>query len=194
MKNEKPEALIAEAAIATVISNKTGELMEEIYPGDKVVHKKDIDKKHQYLQEVDTNFNKGVGFVKLYDGMGKKIMNYLSGSEALIAIGISDYICYEDCMLRKGGHQNGELLDINSLSEEMDKPYDTLRKTINGLIKKGVIAYCKTGCRDNPKFETKAIIVNPYIYTRGIKINKTVISLFEHSQWNDTISKEEERN
>lgn len=65
----------------------------------------------------------------------------------------------------------------------MDMSYDALRKQLNSLVKKGVIGIHKTGCKDKPNALVKAITVNPYIYTKGNNVNKTILGLYEDSMW-----------
>ena len=59
------------------------------------------------------------------------------------------------------------------------------------LLKKGVLGRHTTGCKDDPTKKFKTITCNPFIFTRGNKINNTAISLFMDSRWNT--SKEEPR-
>ena len=61
--------------------------------------------------------------------------------------------------------------------------YDSFRKIISSLNKKGVIGIHKTGCKDKPHITTKAITVNPNIYLKGSDVNETILGLFEESKW-----------
>lgn len=169
--------------IAQVISTETGEIIEDLYEGDKIIHSKNEEKDEQNNKLI-YNFNEGVPFVKLYLGVNK-MRKYLTPGEFTIAISLADFVCYEDCIVREGGHHNGKILTISELAEEMEMNYEALRKILSSLKKKGVIAISETGCRDNPKILTKCIIVNPYIFTKGININKTLTGIFNNSNWND---------
>lgn len=161
--------------VAVVVSCETGEIINDIYEKDKIVPYKEEEKKY--------NFNSKENFVKLYLGVNK-LRKYLTQNEFTIAISLADFVCYDDCIIRRGGHHNGKILTIKELSEEMDIVYDTFRKTITSLVKKGVIGIHKTGCVDKPSVILKAITVNPFIYTKGNNVNKTILSLFKDSNWN----------
>ncbi len=98
---------------------------------------------------------------------------------------LSDYVCYDDCILRFKGNKNGRILDTHELSELMKIPYSTLRRNISSLMKKGILCISKVGNKYNPTEILEAIVVNPDIYLRGMDINKTVKGLFEKSGWNE---------
>ena len=66
--------------------------------------------------------------------------------------------------------------------EDIDEILDLYKN----LIKKGVIGIHKTGCKDNPDVMIKAITVNPYIFTKGNNVNKTILGLFEHTNWKNS--------
>lgn len=112
----------------------------------------------------------------------------LTATEFSFAMSFADFICYDDCILRKGGHNNGHILTIKELAEDMGVSYDNLRKVVASLVKKGVIGIHKTGSIDKPNIMIKAITVNPYIYCRGSKVNKTILGLFENSKWDEVIT------
>lgn len=164
--------------VAQVIDVETGEFLDDIYEKDKIVHYKE-----ESPEDKIYNFNKGESFVKLYLGVNE-LRKHLTPGEFTVALSLADFVCYDDCILRKGGHHNGKILTIKELADEMDVNYDALRKTITTLNKKGVIGIHKTGCKDKPNVLVKAITVNPYIYSRGNNVNKTILSLFEHTNWN----------
>ena len=168
--------------VADVIDCKTGEVLNEIYAGDRIFHPVE--------QDQIKNYNKDRAFVKLFDGIGKlrKIIN--NNGALLTCLSLADYVCYNDCVLRNQGLQNGRILDIHDLSELLDIPYNTLRKQIALLMKLGILAYAVTGNVNNGHHDTetilaKTIVVNPDVYMRGKNVNKTVIALFEKSGWKE---------
>lgn len=166
-----------------IVNKETGEVVDELKLGDKVIKKENQEKVKDYFDEFDVDFQKEKRFIKMFDGMND-IRKHLNGNEALVLLGLLDFICYDDCIIRKGGHGNGKKLTIKELSDEMEINYNTFRGIITSLCKKGVLGIHKTGNKDT-KILTKSIIVNPYILMRGNKINKTVLSLFEDTNWNN---------
>jgi hypothetical protein len=66
----------------------------------------------------------------------------------------------------------------------MGLTHEGVRKVIVSLISKGVLGEHKTGSIDNPKILNKCITVNPYIFMKGHSMNRTIIGLFENTEWN----------
>lgn len=165
--------------VAKVIDVETGEVLDELYSGDKIVHpqpKPDDD--------LVKGYNSDKRFVKLFEGVNE-LRQYLNNNgEFTTAISLADYICYEDCILRYRGMRKGRILDAKTLSELMDIPYKTLCRHINSLMKKGIIAITKVGNKDNPDELIEVYVANPNIYLRGCDVNKTALGLFEKSGWN----------
>jgi len=112
------------------------------------------------------------------------LRKYLNNSgEFCTAMSLADFVCYDDAILRTGGHKNGKKLGIEDLSELMDIPYGTLKRNIMNLNRKGVINYSREGSKKDG-YVGETIVVNPYIYLRGKHINSTALGLFERSNWN----------
>lgn len=159
----------------TIVSND-GEIIDYIYEGDRIKH---MDEKDP-LKEKYFDFNKDKNFVKLYSGMTELKKN-LTDREFAIAIALSDFVCYDDCCLREGGHGNGKILRQKDLAEKFEMNYNTLKEIMLSLRKKKILGTFITGAND------KTITVNPYIYTRGTNVNKTVITYFKNSKWKDIL-------
>ena len=51
--------------------------------------------------------------------------------------------------------------------------------------KKGVVGKHETGCVENPDIMVKCYTFNPFIISRGVKLNRTIIALFEKTGWKD---------
>ena len=155
------------------VDAETGEILSEIYEGDKIVHKKDEDETTIY------GFNKGHRFVKLYAGISKlrgKGKDKLSDKEFAVTVSLSDFVCYEDCCLRECGHSSGKILTQAELAEKLDMQYKNFNNTFRSLRKKMVLGTFHTGGEEY-------ITVNPWIFTRGTKVNATVAAYFENSVW-----------
>lgn len=165
-----------------IVNSETGVVVDNLKIGDKVVKQENVIARNDYLQTYDLDFQKDKKFVKVFNGMNE-IRKNLTGNEALILLGMLDFVSYDDGIIRQGGHGNGKILNTKELAEEMGVQYENLRKVITSLTKKGVIGIHKTGSRDNPDSLIKSIIVNPYIFMRGTKMNKTILGLFEQSKW-----------
>lgn len=175
---------IEEKEILATLVDADGVVIDYIYAGDKVVHKDEEKPTDKYYFD----FNRDKKFVKLYSGMSSLKRNLkLNDAQFAVMIELSDYVSYEDCILREGGHGNGKILTIGDLADKLEMKYDTLQKIMSVLVRKGILGIHKTGSIDNPNILTKAITVNPYVYTRGTKVNKTILGLFEKTGLQDIL-------
>lgn len=171
MKNKS----IEERKVLYKIVDDAGGIVNYIYEGDKITHQDDKSPDDKYF-----GFNKDKNFVKLYSGMSE-LKKRLSDREFAVALALSDFVCYDDCCLREGGHGNGSVLTMNDLADKLDMTYDNLKKILLSLRKKKILGIFITGKND------KTITVNPYVYTRGSNVNKTVITYFKNSEWKDVL-------
>ena len=119
-------------------------------------------------------------FIKSFRGNGIMLHKYLTNSEIAVVVFLTDFICYDDCVLRKNGDKRGKALTIQDLSDMYGVKYNTFRKTIYSLRDKEVIGSHETG---NPEDGNKWITVNPYIFCRGIEISKWVIDFYKDTMW-----------
>lgn len=148
-----------------VVDANTGEIKDRIYEGDKITRGDDV----------YHNFNKGKPFVKLYHGISL-LRKQLTDRQFSLAIALADFVCYEDCCLKTGGHYNGKPMTNRDIAEALDENYNTIREIMRELKAKEVLGAFETGGK---KFFT----VNPWIYTRGTDVNKTVMAYFKDSIW-----------
>ena len=181
--------------VAYVVNADTLEITDTFKYGDSYKKKTKEDKKKilEFLaeQEECIEFNKGVSFVKLYDDILEELSKYLSGSEFNFTIRLAKHVSFKDCVLRTNGNSNGKILDAKDIAALLEMDDSNVRRLISSLVKKGVLGRHTTGCKDDPSKQFKTITCNPFIFTRGNKINDTAMSLFVNSRWNTT--KEEPR-
>ena len=142
-------------------------------------------RKQQFLEKYDPNFNKGARFVKLYDGVLEALTEKLSKAELVFMLKIVKLVSYDDCILRTNGHGHGKILDLTDIADAVGENYKNCSKLMNGLIKKGVIGKHETGCVENPDITVKCYTFNPFIISRGVKLNRTIIALFENTGWKE---------
>ncbi len=168
-KEQEDEVLYA------VVSKTTGEIVDEMKFGDYVVHQNESDL-------IIRDFNGNKNFVKLFDGVNELRIYLNNQGEFSTAMSLADFVCYDDCILRTGGHKNGKKLGIKDLADLMKIPEGTLKRNIMNLNKKGVINYSREGSKKDG-YVGEQIVVNPSIYLRGKNVNATAVGLFERSEW-----------
>lgn len=159
------------------IVDKYGEILGTLGYGDKVIREEQM----KHYEEFDDSFNKGENFVKIFNKTLNKLATKLTNGEIAFVIKLLPFISYNDGILRD---ENKKIVDLNDLSEYMGLTHEGVRKVIVSLISKGVLGEHKTGSIDNPKILNKCITVNPFIFMKGKQMNRTIIGLFENTEWN----------
>jgi len=97
----------------------------------------------------------------------------LSNVEAWILTYLLQYLDYTSGVLK---HPNGFNLTLEDIMCETDLKHSHTYNIIKKLCDKGIIAKCKTE-------GNKYIVVNPYIFMKGRRVNNTLIDLFKETQW-----------
>lgn len=120
-----------------------------------------------------------ITFLKMFRGNGIMLDKKLTYSEIAALVFLSDFICYSDCVLRKGGNKQGHALSIEELAKLRNVKYDAFRKTIYSLKNKEVLGFHNTGNTNEPLW----ITINPFIFCRGIKISKWVYDFYSETEW-----------
>lgn len=189
--NEQTE----EEIVAYMVDAITSEITDVFKFGDsyKKLTKENKKKILEFMTQENEceNFNEGVSFVKLYDDILEELNKYLSNAEFNFAIRLAKHISYKDCILRTNGNPNGKILTAKDIAALLNMDDSVVRRLISALVKKGVLGKHITGCKEDPSKQIKAILCNPFIYSRGCKINNTAISLFMDSHWG--LHKDEEK-
>lgn len=180
MKNKDLEVAYIVKNVGQEVPENTIDVLEV---GDKVTHMRDALERKQYLEKYDTNFNKGVRFVKIYDNMIDALADQLTLGEFRFAIRLTKHISYDDCILRTNGHGNGKVLTIKDISELMNLNYQNCCKLMNSLIDKGVFGKHTVGSIETPGKELQCYTANPYIFMRGMKVERAIVALFEDTGW-----------
>lgn len=176
-----------------LVDAESGNITDVFLYGDsyKKYSKENKEKRLDFLKQEDKciNWNEGVSFVKLYDDVLEELNKSLTNAEFNFAIRLAKHISYKDCILRTNGNPNGKILDAKDIGILLEMDDSNVRRLISSLIKKGVLGRHTTGCKDDPSNKIKAITCNPFIFTRGNKVNNTIASLFANSKWGDSKKK-----
>jgi hypothetical protein len=176
-----------EKELIGMVVTPDGEIINHLYEGDSIKHREDDEKKKEFLKKYDPEFNKGESFVKLYDKTLAVLRKNLKPAEFMFAISLAEYVSYEDGILRTGAHGNGKFLTMEDLSKEMDYDYNVVRRIMPVLVSKGIVCKFETGCVENPKLKVKGYVANPWIFMRGVIMDRTIIGLFEKSNWRELL-------
>ena len=128
---------------------------------------------------------KGMIFMKLSIEGARKMLERLTPTEITMAIGLIPYVSYFDCCIRVGG--KGEVMSAQDIAKELGMDDAKVYRLIKSLEEKGVMGHHATGSILSG-YEgkiRKVYTVNPFIYCRGKKVNRSVYDFYLKSGWRD---------
>lgn len=150
------------------ITTSDGEVIDQINEGDRIVRKAST----EYLfNTIEINMNQD--FVKVYTARLLDVANELNGSESALMMILIGFIQYNTGILT---HKNGRPVTRECISRLIEKELVTVDRLIDGLNKKQIIGKHRTG-------KTVCFTVNPFIFMKGNRVNKTLAKFFENSRW-----------
>ena len=135
-------------------------------------------------EKEDLRFMDDTTYIRNFRGNGVLFRELLTPQETQLALFLQDFVCYNDCILRKNGNKQALPLTIEDLYVLYGGglKFGTFRKQMGSLRKKEVIAYHNSG---TPELDNKmrCITLNPYIFCRGMNVDKWISEYFSNSQW-----------
>lgn len=160
--------------VGTVVG-EYGEILGEIYEGDKIVRKE----QDEYKRKHYISFQKKEAFVKVFTNPITDLFKELPTKEFAVAMAIMPFISYSDGILR----YEGKILDGKEISDLLGENYETFKRVITALIKKGVLNRVIRPSDTYANKTKKCLVVNPYIFLRGQDIEKDIVNLFSETRW-----------
>ena len=160
------------------IDEENGELLE------RVIHVTDY-YKDETEEPKDSYFNNENTFVRDFRGNGKLFRMLLTPQETALLTFLTDYICYNDAILRTNGNRKGNILTVENLADEYGMNYDAFRKLMTSLRKKQIIDYHDKNTVETTKgiIDKRCITFNPYIKCRGKKVDNYIIEHYSSTLW-----------
>lgn len=161
--------------IGVIVSDDTGEILQNLYEGDKIVSRK----QNEYTNKYISNFQAKEAFVKVFANPIIVLFKELPTKEFVVAMSIMPFISYKDGILR----YNGEIADVRTISDVLGENYEVFRRTINSLIKREILGKIERKSDTYKNKTKKCICVNPFIYLKGQDIEKEIVDIFKFSKW-----------
>lgn len=164
--------------IGYVVHAETGEIEKELFQGDRIIRKKQIEfsKKHGEELEEDKiyNFGQDRKFSMLSEFSAKQLADEkLTSSEYRIMLVMISNTHYKSGLIAFG---NNQPITKEWISKYLKIDKKTTEKSIKTLIDRGIIAQNIT----NHKIK---YFFNPYIQYKGRWINKTLYEMFKNTRW-----------
>ena len=172
-KNHKQDKVRVGAVI-----NEYGEILNEIYEGDKIVRQE----QNEYKKTHIIGFKKKEAFVKVFTNPITALFKELPTKEFAVTMALMPFISYNDGILR----YNNKIVDGKTISDILGENYETFKRIITSLIKKDILKRVERPSDTYANKTKKCLVVNPYIFLRGQDIEKEIVSLFSGSKWANT--------
>ncbi len=98
----------------------------------------------------------------------------MSSTEISVCLEMLQYIRYDTGYL---AFENGIKLTLDDIKRKCDFiSMTSVVRAVDELVDKKIFAKVKTGKENN-------YLVNPYVFMRGARVNKTLSKTFENSKW-----------
>lgn len=138
--------------------------------GDRIVRKKSID----YLKNTD-ELQKTEMYVKFFLKSASVLAREkMSSTEMSVCLEMLQYIRYDTGYL---AFENGIKLTLDDIKRKCNFiSMTSVVRAVDELVDKKIFAKVKTGKENN-------YLVNPYVFMRGARVNKTLSKTFENSKW-----------
>ena len=142
----------------------------ELNEGDRILRKKSID----FLKNTD-EIQKTEMYVKFFLKSASVLAREkLSSTEMSVCLELLQYVRYDTGYL---AYENGSKLTLEDIKRKCDFISNTsIIRAIDELVDKKILAKVRTGKENN-------YLVNPYIFMRGARVNKTLSKTFENTKW-----------
>lgn len=143
-------------------------IIDEIREGDRIVRGKSLD-----IYNNTVELNKNDSYVKMYSKCMFELSNVITGKESIMLTYLLQFVSYQTGILT---HSNGICVTRGFIAKDTNQDRRTVDRTLEGLVKKKVIGKYRTG-------KSVCYLVNPYIFMKGTRVNKTLAKLFENTKW-----------
>ena len=151
------------------VNPETAEIVNEIYTGDKIVRAETT----KYLQQT-VEIGKEKSFIKLFENTIVALGNEaLTGNQWRVLTTIIKYFRYDSGLV---SFRNGKPLTVEDISNISKLPLSSCFMAVDKLVQKKIIGKSKVG--HDIKY-----YMNPFIFCRGTRINRTLFTMFENSRW-----------
>lgn len=160
--------------VANVVNLDTGEIVDDMYPGDKIVRAESRRSYKKYTKSKDSTpeFEKWDldNFYRANISELSLLMEDLSQAEKAFLFSISPYVSFEDSHLSYG---NGIDIGTEELVKITGMSRATTYRTIDDLISKDVLYKGKNS-------RSRQYFVNPWLFSKGNRINKVLKTMFKN--------------
>lgn len=161
--------------------NEDGVILNTINEGDKVkiVRKETLDFVKSEDDKIELNAD--ANFIKLYTNTLKDLINEnLTSADFKVILVCLEHLRYETGAV--AFENNGDFLSQQDIIKASKLSKMSVYTSIERLVDKKILHKGITG-------KEYQLFMNPFIFMKGIKVNKTLCSMFAKSKWNKVANK-----
>lgn len=164
--------------VSLVIDAETGEIKRELFPGDRIITRKQREYREKNIEELEEdkiyNFGQDKKFSMLSSYSAKQLADErLTSTEYRILLLMISNTNYKSGLITLGNNHDITNDWITKTLKINKKTTDSCIKT---LMDKGIIATNTTNHKTKYFF-------NPYIQYKGRWINRTLYEMFKNTKW-----------
>lgn len=159
-------------SVAVIVDSDTGEITDEIYPGDRIVRHSSV-KSLKKLKSVDDDKSEIWNLKNFYKANVSEMKLWLvdlSQAEKAFLFSIAPYVSFDDCHLQYG---NGIDIGTEDLMKITNMSRTLVYQTIDTLIQKDILYKGKNS-------KNRQFFVNPWLFCKGNRINKVLRTMFKN--------------
>lgn len=155
-------------ATSHLLDINSWEITGSVYEGDRIVRGKSVEKLKNTVE-----INAKEDYVKVFVKPAFEMARCLTGTETQFVNFLMPYISYDSGMLTKA---NGRPLTRAQIAVETGLALKTVDRLLLSLRQKQVLSKNKMGRQIQ-------FFMNPWLFMRGKRINKTLYEMFRGSRW-----------
>lgn len=158
---------MANRAVTGKLITNDGEVITDLYEGDKVVRGKTIEFLEQTQEWKIEHFYKG------HIDEITKLNQELNVYEKAFIYSVVPYVGYNDCLLKYNNTADGNPLTFDDMVKITGISRGKLHQTLDDLIKKDIIYKGRNSVG-------LQYFINPWLFCKGQRINKVLKAMFQN--------------
>jgi predicted HTH transcriptional regulator len=158
-----------ERPVLDLVVRETGEIAGSLNEGDRIIRKKSA----EYLGST-VEILPDATYVKVFLKPLSQLAEISTGPEMLMVCYLLQYLSFESGILM---HSNGRIVTRSHIAQEMQQSERQVDRTLDKLREKQVLKKVIGAKRE------VSIIMNPWLFMRGKRINRTLYEMFRNSDW-----------
>ena len=152
-----------------LVVRETGEVTGSLNEGDRIIRKKS----EEYLKST-IEILPEAAYIKTYIKPLSQLAEVSSGPEMLLIYYLLQYLSFESGIV---SHSNGRIITRSYIAQELQQSERQVDRTLDKLKEREVLKKVMGARRE------VTIILNPWLFMRGKRINRTLYEMFKNSRW-----------